>query len=392
MMSRKKILWLCSWYPNKTGPFHGDFIQRHAIAAALYNDICVIHVTGDSSGATVATEHVINNSIGLTEHIIYYKKATSFLGKIISHYRWLTLCRQAVKKYIAKNGKPDVVHVHVPLKAGIAALWIKRKYYIPYAITEHWGIYNDIEVQNYKSKSLAFKKYSKRIVEQACKFVSVSCYLADGVNRLVTKKEYEVIPNVVDTDLFYYTDKKNSSFSFIHVSNMVPLKNAEGILKAFTLLLQQKNDALLIMVGDTDPAIRNIATGLGLTETNLSFRGEVSYQQVAIAMQQSDCLILFSNIENSPCVIGEALCCGLPVIATAVGGIPELVNESNSLLVVPKNETSLAAAMQQMMDKYAEYDRKKIAEDAKSKFSYPVTGKKLDEIYTAIISEKKSAF
>ncbi len=391
-MSQKKILWLCSWYPNKTGPFDGDFIQRHAAAAALYNDIYVIHVAGDSSGATAATEHVINNSRELTEHIIYYKKATSFFGKIVSHYRWLTLSRQAIKKYIAENGKPVVVHVHVPMKAGIAALWIKRKYNIPYAITEHWGIYNDVEVNNYKSKSPAFKKYSEKIVAMADKFISVSQYLAEGVNKLVAKKEYEIIPNVVNTDLFYNTDKKISSFSFIHVSNMVPLKNAEGILKAFKLLLQQRSEARLIMVGDKDPAIRNIAIGLGLTEKNLSFRGEVSYKQVAIVMQQSDCLILFSNIENSPCVIGEALCSGLPVIVTAVGGIPELVNKSNSLLVAPKDEALLAAAMLQMMNEYSAFDRKKIAEDAKSKFSYPVIGKKLDEIYTAIIAEKKSAF
>ncbi len=391
-MLRKKILWLCSWYPNKTGPFDGDFIQRHAVAAALYNDIHVIHVAADSSGATAATEHVINTSAGLTEHIVYYKKSTSFLGKIVSHYRWLTLSRQAIKKYIAENGKPDVVHVQVPMKAGIAALWIKKKYNIPYAITEHWGIYNDVEVNNYKSKSPAFKKYSERIVAMADKFISVSQYLAEGVNKLVAKKEYEIISNVVNTDLFYNTDKKISSFSFIHVSNMVPLKNAEGILKAFKLLLQQRSEARLIMVGDKDPAIRNIAIGLGLTEKNLSFRGEVSYKQVAIVMQQSDCLILFSNIENSPCVIGEALCSGLPVIVTAVGGIPELVNKSNSLLVAPKDEALLAAAMLQMMNEYSAFDRKKIAEDAKSKFSYPVIGKKLDEIYTAIIAEKKSAF
>ena len=44
-MQRKKILWLASWYPNRNDPFDGDFIQRHARAAAIDHDIHVIHVS-----------------------------------------------------------------------------------------------------------------------------------------------------------------------------------------------------------------------------------------------------------------------------------------------------------------------------------------------------------
>lgn len=369
-------------------PFNGDFIQRHARAAALYNDIHVIHVAGDASGKTTGAEHIINKSKGLTEHIVYYNRSSSFLGRIKSHYLWLALSRQAIRRYVVEHGKPDLVHIHVPVKAGISGLWIKRMYKIPYAVTEHWGIYNDVEIQNYKSKSATFKRFTKKIFEKAAIFISVSRYLAEGVNRLVMKKDYIIIPNVTDTALFYYEVKPFSTFRFIHVSNMVPLKNAEGILRAFKSLLQQQSNVQLLMLGDTDLAIRQYAEGLGLGDVSVSFAGEVPYEQVAKAMQQANCFILFSNIENSPCVIGEALCCGLPVITTSVGGIPELVNESNSLLVEPKDEGALARAMQQMMEKYAAFTCKKIAEDAQGKFSYPVIGKKFDEVYTAIAAGK----
>ncbi|MEP6700486.1 MAG: glycosyltransferase [Bacteroidota bacterium] len=385
-MSRKKILWLCSWYPGKTEPFNGDFVQRHARAAALYNDIYVIHVVGDASGKIKKTTKEINKVQGITEHIIYYKRSSSFWGKMKSHYQWLALCRQAIRRYVIENGKPDLVHVHVPVKSGIAALWFKSKYKIPYLVTEHWGIYNDVEIHNYKSKSVGFKRYTKKIFDKATRFISVSKYLAEGVNRLVLKKEYTVIPNTVDTTKFYYKEKQASTFRFIHVSNMVPLKNAEGILGGFRLLLEQNSNAILVMVGDTEIAIRHFAKGLGIPGNNISFKGEIPYQQVAVEMQQSDCLVLFSNIENSPCVIGEALCCGLPVITTNVGGITELVNENNSLLVNVKNEKILAEAMLEMTNKSALYNRKKIAEDAISKFSYPVIGKKLDEIYNEVLS------
>ena len=383
-MIRKKILWLCSWYPNKIEPFNGDFIQRHARAASLYDDIYVIHVAADAFKTASKDEKVINKAEGLIEHFVYYKRGFAFLGKIISYYRWFIVFRKAIRFYLKENGKPDLVHVHIPVKAGLLALWMKKKYKVPYVLTEHWGIYNNVEVNNYENKSTLFKNYTKKIINGAARFISVSSYLAEGVNRLVMKKKYTVIPNTVDTSLFYFNEKHSSTFRFIHVSNMVPVKNTEGILKAFKLLLQQKNNASLIMVGDTDPAIRKFANELGISVTNISFLGEVSYKQVAEELKQSQCLVLFSNIENSPCVICEALCCGLPVIATNVGGIPELVDAENSILVELGNERNLANAMQKMMESYSGYDGKKIAEDATNKFSYSVIGKKIDTVYREV--------
>ena len=73
-MLRKKILWLCSWYPNKIEPFNGDFIQRHARAASLYDDIYVIHVAADAFKTASKDEKVINKAEGLIEHFVYYKR------------------------------------------------------------------------------------------------------------------------------------------------------------------------------------------------------------------------------------------------------------------------------------------------------------------------------
>ena len=170
---------------------------------------------------------------------------------------------------------------------------------------------------------------------------------------------------------------------------MVPLKNVRGILEAFKLLIKQKSNVQLVMVGDREQAIMELAVNeLQIPASFLKVLGEIPYKQVASEMQKSQCLILFSNIENSPCVIIEALSCGLPVIATTVGGIPELVDTSNGLLVAPRNNNELLTAMVRMLNNYSGYDQQKIAEHAASKFSYPVIGKKLDEVYTSIVSDK----
>ena len=350
----------------------------------MFNDIHVIHVTAGSSGQTAKREVLVNRSPELVEQVIYYRLHKGFPGKILSYYQWIAAHRDAIREYIKVNGKPDIVHVHVPYKAGIFAIWLKRKYNIPYVITEHWGIYNDVERLNYAGRSAAFKRTTRSIFSNAAAFTSVSQFLAEGVNRLVVKKDYIVIPNVVNTDLFKFSGISGKPFRFIHVSNMVPLKNPAGILRAFKKLLEIEPLAELVMVGDREPGIRAFALALQLPASSLQFRGEILYDQVALEMQQSQCLLLFSDIENAPCVIGEALCCGLPVIATETGGIPERLNNSNGILVPPANEAALTDAMLRMIRTYSNYDQKKIATEAAGHFSYQVVGKQFSDVYSAI--------
>lgn len=384
-MERKKILWLCSWYPNRFEPFNGDFIQRHAQAASIYNDIHVIHLAPDYSGKEVKKQVEVKVQDGLTEQLIYYPAGKTLWGRIKGHYRQLFLYKQAIRNYMIKNGKPDLVHVQVPMKAGIAAIWFKKQYKIPFVVTEHWGIYNDVAADRFEKRSLYFRYNTKRIFEQAAAFLSVSKYLGEGVNRLVIPKEFTIIPNAVNTDLFFYKEKTVIPFRFIHVSNMVPLKNAEGILRSFLAFLQSDGDAELMMVGDTDPAIRNYAASLNIPGDKISFKGEVPYREVAVKMQAANAFILFSNIENSPCVIGESLCCGLPVIATRTGGVPELVDESNSILADTSDEQALTAAMHRVINQYKKYQTKEIAEKAVAKFSYSATGKQFDTLYRSLL-------
>ena len=377
---RPYILWLPSWYPNKLDPFDGDFIQRHAQAAALHNNILVLRVVGDKKGVvTKTTKKEINKNGNLVEQIIYFKRLSSFIGKIIAGYREMKIYKLAIKSIMRENGRPAVVHVHVPMRAGLVALWIKRKYRIDFILTEHLGIYNDILKERYENRNWTFRFFTKRIFKHASKFISVSKFLGEEINRRVIKKNYSIIPNVVDTGVFNYVPGNNKNFRFIHVSNMVPLKNVEGILDAAVELRRSGENFELILIGNKDDSKSDYAKGRDLTD--VSFKGEIPYRQVATEMQRSDALILFSDIENSPCVIAEALCCGLPVIATKVGGIPELLIDKNCLLIKPKYVAGLEIAMRQMLKRSRGYDRKKIAEEARLKFSYETVAKMFNELY-----------
>jgi glycosyltransferase involved in cell wall biosynthesis len=386
LMRRKKIFWLCSWYPNRIDPFDGDFIQRHAKTASLSNDIYVVRIVADEKGVVsnkVITE--IKKEGSLTECICYFKKSSSWFGKIIAARKWFQLFKKAIENYFEKNGKPDLVHVHVPMKAGLLALWMKRKFGLPYLVSEHLGIYNEIDERKYSDRSILYKKITRKIFVKASKFLTVSKYLGEGVNNLISKKQFKVIPNVVNTDFFFFKENLSDKFRFIHVSNMVPLKNVKGILDAAAILSKSNNNFEMVMIGNRDDSMKDYATEIGLS--NVFFKNEILYEEVAKEMQQSHAFILFSNIENSPCVISEALCCGLPVIAGKVGGIPELINNENGVLISPKNTDELASAMNEIMLNYQLYNRQKIAAAAKEKFNYSVVDKMFDEAYSEVLNK-----
>jgi len=378
------VLWLTSWYPTEAEPFNGDFIQRHAKAAALYNNIYVVHVGGSS----FETSSINQTQENLVENIILYKSRRGLIGKFFNHWKWQKLFKNAVSDYIQKHGKPDLVHVHVPVKAGLIALWLKRKFNIPYIVTEHWGIYNDVLKENFNDRPEWFKKITKKIFSNAVACSSVSKFLADKIQYYVSDKlNFAIINNVANTDFFYPAQKHSTKFRFIHVSSMIDLKKAEIILTVFSESDELKNNAELMMVGSTNGFIQTMAGDLGLLNKSVFIKKEVPYKSVAEEMQKADCLVLFSEMENSPCVIAEALCCGLRVIATKVGGIPELVNEGNSILVEAGNNKQLESAMLKMKNNYTIYDKNKIAEAAKNRFSYPVIGKQFDELYQSVLTE-----
>lgn len=378
------VLWLVSWYPNRNDRFDGDFIQRHARAAAIYHDVHVLFVTESAVDKQYEEERI--DSIGLTEQIIYFRKKRGLLRKIRKQWAWKNLFQNAIADYVKRNGLPDCVHVQVPWKVGLIALWMKRKYKTPFIIMEHWGIYNEVITDNFFTRPSYFKTLLKKIFREAGSFTTVSRFLATGVKRILGKNCDAIIPNVVDNTLFFLKEEKYSGFSFIHVSNMVPVKNVKGLLDAFKKLLELRGNekVQLVLIGNKDDEFVNYARRLGLLNDTVFFRGEVSYRQVAEEMQRSHCLVLNSFMENSPCVIGEALCCGLPVIATNVGGIPELVNDKNSVLV-PSNDTeALVKAMEKVYHNYSSFSPKAIAGEASKKFGYAAVAGKFDEFYRAV--------
>src|SRR5262249_18448784 len=155
-----------------------------------------------------------------TEQIIYYKAdESSIIGRIKSRLRYMQVAKYFVKQYMHEHGNPDYVHAHVPIRAGLVALWMKKNFNLNYALTEHYGIYNKEVDDNFRRRSVFFRRSVKRIIKGANPFLPVSKKIAEQINAMVVKKDYTVIPNVVNTEYFNFSEKeRGEKFRFIHVS------------------------------------------------------------------------------------------------------------------------------------------------------------------------------
>ena len=97
--------------------------------------------------------------------------------------------------------------------------------------------------------------------------------------------------------------------------------------------------------------------------------------------RHSDFLLLFSNFENLPCVIVEAFACGLPVLATRVGGIAEIVDDTRGVLVDAGDEEALLAQTNHLLNHARNYNAEAIRQYAVERFAPVVIGGQIGSVY-----------
>jgi glycosyltransferase involved in cell wall biosynthesis len=387
----KKILWLTSWYPNTMEPFSGDFIKRQAEAVSIYMPLKILYVGKfDQNSIPVKAEYPDKNKFqNLEEHIIYYPSTTTIFSKFQSFFEFLNLHFKFIKQLGKRNELPDLVHVHVAMKSGLIALYIKWKYKIPYVLTEHWSGYYEMSKDSLFKKSYLNRYLTRLIIKNASLLLPVSDSLGNQIVQRWAPVPFQKIPNVVDVHLFYLSDVQPiSPFRFIHISTLLYPKNPEGIIRVFAELLKLGFQAVLELVGPLNPSLIEFIQHSGLTPDQIHCTGEISYDQVAVELRKSSSLVMFSTYETSSCVILEALCTGVPVIATRVGGIPEVIQEHNGILISAGNENELLEAMKKMILNYHLYDRNSISQHAAQDFSFETIGQQILKVYDAILEKK----
>ena len=345
------IVHIPSWFPIPEKPLNGNFISRHI--ESLGNNVQSVilhHVHADFTPTLPQNATFFPVEVNSTNKLKVFNAYTSAFERLIKTY-----------------GRPDILHLHVVLPMGPVAANLSRKFRIPLIVSEHWTGYLPM---NRAKLSLAERLILRYTFRHASHITAVSQNLLDNIAATVpaaAKKPQTVVGNVVDTSFFSLrpTLPTHPKKQILHVSTIDnDAKNIMGILRAIDALSKRRDDFELNIVHD----FRNILAETFVRERGLEstvhFLGQKTSAEIASLLQASEFFLLFSNYENQPCVLLESFCTGTPVVTTPVGGIPEIANADNAVIVAPKDETQLVEKLDFMLNHSDQFNPSKIRETA----------------------------
>ncbi len=181
---------------------------------------------------------------------------------------------------------------------------------------------------------------------------AVSEYLRDvTVNVFAPAKEIDVVPNFIDPDRWApgRATAQASCFSHggtrmvLHVSNFRPVKRVPAVVEVFSEIRNRVNARLLLVGEGPDlPMVHQRIQELGL-RSSVEILGE--QEQLVPLLSEADLFLLPSSQESFGLAALEAMACGVPVVASRVGGLPEVIDHGRSgFLLAPDDLAGMAAA------------------------------------------------
>jgi len=366
-------------------PFRGNFIEKHIAAISMTHKCVTLRVVRktDKFRNTEPCTALKNENNITVEY--YVKERTSFLGKLRMKISEWYYYRKGMKTIEKKFSKPALIHLHVALPLGIFAAKWSNKWKVPLVLTEHWSIYNQI---NRLLLTPVQKRKLKKIFTLLSGVTTVSQELSERIGELFPLKNSKVIYNVVNTELFVSQKSDQSPKKILHISTLnQDAKNFLGILEAISILSVMRQDFVLEVVCE----YKNLKAEAFVKEHRLEkfvhFLERMPEEQVAMKMGSCDFFLLFSNYENLPCTILEALSCGKPVLTTPVGGITEIINEERGIFVEPKNVAQLSYKLDYMLQHYQTFNSEHARNFAVNNFSKDVINLKFAEFYSTILNK-----
>lgn len=242
-------------------------------------------------------------------------------------------------KYKKEIKQYDLVSCHWGYPHGRIAYYIKKLYNLPYIVTYHGS---DIHTMPVKDSSI--RKKVIEILNNASKniFISKKLYEASKVIGY-NNKNYIISKNGVNIDNFYKLDddkistiKKELNLNKIVIGftgNLNHIKRADKLVEIFKNIknILNTDDISFLIIGD-GPLIKQIENGGANNNLNIHITGNVFVDDVRKYINTMDIMVLPSRNEGFGCVILEANACGVPVVATNVGGIPEAIEDNNMLV------------------------------------------------------------
>ena len=258
--------------------------------------------------------------------------------------------------------KCDLVHVHGhPYISSYMACKIAKKHKKPLILTQH-NTFIDFQSWLNILEHLNDWCVGSTVLKDADRVITVSRKTMEYVLKLgAGKSKTSVMYNGVDQNFFYPMNKEKSrdklglpenKMLILTVRRLVYKNGLDTLIKSASLLARDFPNLLFIVIGNGPDRkfIANRIRQLGVNE-NVRLAGFVPEELLPLYYNAADYFVIPSSSgEGLPLVLLEAMACGLPVIATTVGGTPEIIKDMvNGALVPPRNQEALAQAISKLL-------------------------------------------
>ena len=278
---------------------------------------------------------------------IYFHEVEMLNYPLFEHPHY-TLALATKMADVAVHHKLDLLHVHYAIPHSVSAYLAKemlRPRKIPVITTLHG---TDITLVGNNRSYLPITRFS---IDRSDGVTAVSEFLRQLSSKaFALQKPIVLIPNFVNCDVFQKAQDTNHRKKFassdekliVHISNFRPVKRVTDVIEIFDEV-QQYLPARLLMVGDGPDRYNAeyLSRNKGLSE-KVTFLGK--QDSVAEILSVVDLLLLPSENESFGLVALEAMACEAPVVASRVGGLPEVVREGiDGYLIAPKDVKNMAS-------------------------------------------------
>ena len=279
----------------------------------------------------------------------------------------------------------DIIHAHWAYPTGYIAMLLSKKFNIPYIVTAHGS-----DIHTIPNESDELRKNTLEVLENATRVIFVSEALKQQANNIGYQKEnYNIIYNGIDLNKFYSSyqekdNKENNKKVVGYIGRLELVKGADRLPQIFYEVKRMNCNTEFLVIGDGSLK-KDIITKLDKMNIEYSYYPNMPQEKLRKFMNKCDVIIVPSRNESFCLVALEAQACGVKVVASKVGGIPEAVGEYG-FLVNEQNDFEKIFAQQVNWALENTIDDEKMINRAKE-FSWEKTVMEEYNLYNKIIKE-----
>ncbi len=400
-----KALIICNNYPSSADPKNGPFIAEQVKWLKIngIESIVVKPVSFNITKSMVIPSNSMKKGwenwlIGLStdpegivnDQKVYYPK---YIGLPNALFTWssgkiLYFQTKNLFRYVFDHYKPDIIHSHFITPNAYIGDILSKKYRVPHITSVmgsdsfHYGLIGGGRI------------VTTRIMKQIEGIIVKSNSL-----KQIMQQEYDINPdkirvifNGVDLEKFSPNYNKIRSYKshLLFIGSFIKRKDVLGnLLPALNYMREFRQDFIIHLIGDgaQERTIREKVSKLNL-ENHIQLHGRLHHSQLKQFFDIANVLVLPSVREGTPNVVMESIASGVPVVACAVDGVPDIVDENSGILVPPRKPKKLAEAINLAFDR--QWDIHKIRKFAESHLDIRKKVTEIIDFYHDIIESYKN--